>query len=118
MMRAAWVMSNGSVGNARKLKDNSGRYLWEPNGQSGSPQELLGAPVFRDPWIATPAVNAKSILFGDFSRYWVRLVGNVRVERSDHALFGSDQVAFRAILRADGQLMDTGAVKAFKGAAS
>jgi len=117
--RAAWVMSNGAVGAIRKLKDAvNGRYLWEPNGQAGQASTLLGAPVFRDPWMAAPAINALSIAYGDFSRYWVRTVGAVRIERSDHALFGADQVAFRGVLRADGKLVDTAAIKTFKGGAS
>jgi HK97 family phage major capsid protein len=116
--RAAWVMSNGAVAAARKLKDTQGRYFWEPNGQSGAPSELLGNPVFRDPFIAAPGLNATSIFYGDFSRYWIRMVGDVRIERSDHALFGSDQVAFRGVLRADGNLVDVNAIKAFKGGAS
>jgi len=115
---ASWVASNSAVASARKLKDSNGRYYWEPNGQSGAPSELLGNPVFRDPFLAAVGLGAKSLFFGDFTRYWVRTVGSVRIERSDHALFGSDQVAFRAVLRADGQLTDTGAVKAFVGGAS
>ena len=116
--RASWVMSNGAVGAIRKIKDSSNRYLWEPNGQAGQPSTLLGAPVFRDPFMAAPAINALSVAYGDFSRYWVRTVGAVRIERSDHALFGADQVAFRGVLRADGKLVDTAAVKTFKGGAS
>lgn len=115
--RASWVMSNSAVGAIRKLKlDN--RYLWEPNGQTGAPSQLLGAPVFRDPSFGAVATGAKSIAYGDFSRYWIRLVGSVRIERSDHALFGSDQTAFRAVLRADGNLVDASAVKTFQGGAS
>lgn len=116
--RASWVMSNGAVAMARKLKDNQGRYLWEPNGQTGAPGELLGNPVFRDPFVDAPGLGKLPVFYGDFSRYWIRMVGDVRIERSDHALFGSDQVAFRAVLRADGNLVDANAVKAFKGAAS
>lgn len=115
---ASWVMSNSAVGAARKLKDNNGRYYWEPNGQTGAPAQLLGAPVFRDPFIATLGLGSKSIFYGDFSRYWVRLVGSTRVERSDQALFGADQIAFRGKLRADGALMDASAVKSFVGGAS
>ncbi|GAB2702380.1 HK97 family phage major capsid protein [Microbacterium marinum] len=115
---AAWVLSNSAVASVRKMKDSSGRYLWEPNGQTGTASQLLGAPVHRDPFIAGVGLGAKSIFFGDFSRYWIRLVGNTRVERSDHALFGSDQVAFRGVLRADGRLMDASAVKHFIGGAS
>ncbi len=63
--------------------------------------------------------SAKSILFGDFSQYFVRLVGGVRFERSDDFAFGTDLVTFRAILRGDGTLVDTtGAVKYYQGSAT
>ena len=116
--RASWVASNSAVASTRKLKDLQGRYLWEPNGQTGAPAQLLGAPVHRDPFFANVGLGAKSLAFGDFSRYWVRVVGSVRTERSDHALFGSDQVAFKSTLRADGNLVDASAVKVFQGGAS
>lgn len=57
------------------------------------------------------AANAKSILFGDWSRYVVRIVNGLRFERSDDFAFGSDVVTFRAILRADGALVNTDAIK-------
>ena len=112
------VIIRPTVAATRKLKDNNGRYFWEPNGQTGAPAQLLGAPVFRDPFLAPLGLGSKSIFYGDFSRYWVRLVGSTRVERSDQALFGADQIAFRGKLRADGALMDASAVKSFVGGAS
>ncbi|MEV7874520.1 phage major capsid protein [Microbacterium sp. NPDC089188] len=116
---ASWVASNSAVASVRKLKEQgTGRYLWEPNGLNGAPSTLLGAPVFRDPFIAGVGAGAKSLFYGDFSRYWVRTVGSVRIERSDHALFGTDQVAFRGKLRADGRLMDASAIKHFAGGAA
>ncbi|MGZ0067856.1 phage major capsid protein [Microbacterium arborescens] len=116
---AAWVASNSAVAAVRKLKEQgTGRYLWEPNGLNGAPSTLLGAPVHRDPFIAGVGAGAKSLFYGDFSRYWVRTVGSVRIERSDHALFGTDQVAFRGVLRADGRLMDASAIKHFAGGAA
>ena len=72
-----------------------------------------------DPFMPAMATGAFSICFGDFSQFFVRLVGGVRFERSDDFAFGSDLVTFRAILRGDGTLVDqTGAIKAYKGAAS
>lgn len=115
---SSWVASNSAVASVRKMKDASGRYLWEPNGQAGQASTLLGAPLYRDPFIDAVGTGNRSLFYGDFSRYWVRFVGTTRVESSDQALFGSDQKAFRAVLRADGRLMDTGAIKAFAGAAS
>lgn len=115
---ASWVMANSAVAAARKMKDATGRYYWEPNGQTGAPSQLLGSPVYRDPFLASIGAGSKSIFFGDFSRYWVRLVGSTRIDRSDQALFGTDQIAFRGKLRADGALMDASAVKSFVGGAA
>jgi HK97 family phage major capsid protein len=85
----------------------------------GSPDLLLGKPLVADPFMPAMAVGAKSILFGDFSQFFVRLVGGVRFERSDDFAFGSDLVTFRAILRGDGTLVDqTGAIKQYVGAAT
>lgn len=115
---ASWVVANSAVSAIRKLKDNSGRYYWEPNGQAGEAPTLLGRPLFRDPFLAGLGVGNKPLFYGDFTRYWVRVVGEVRVERSDQALFGSDQTAFRGVLRGDGRLMDASAVRHFQGGAS
>ncbi|MGW2226799.1 phage major capsid protein [Streptomyces formicae] len=114
-----WLMRDASLGAARKLKDGQGQYLWQPSIQVGAPDTLLGKPVHTDPNVAAVATTAKSVAFGDFSQYFVRLAGGVRFERSDDYAFNSDLVTFRAIIRADGLLIDqTGAVKVFTGAAT
>jgi HK97 family phage major capsid protein len=114
-----WLMRDASLGAARKLKDSQGQYLWQPSIQLGLPDLLLGKPVYTDPNMAATATNAKSVAFGDFSQYFVRLAGGVRFERSDDYAFNSDLTTFRAIIRADGLLVDqTGAVKVFTGAAT
>jgi HK97 family phage major capsid protein len=69
--------------------------------------------------MAAVGTSAKSVLFGDMSQYFVRLAGGVRFERSDEFAFDSDLVTFRALMRADGALVDlTGAVKYFAGNAA
>ena len=55
----------------------------------------------------------ESIAFRDMSRYFVRIVNGIRFERSDEFRFQNDLVAFRCILRLDGALVDTGAVRTF-----
>ncbi|MFD8845482.1 phage major capsid protein [Streptomyces pseudogriseolus] len=114
-----WLMRDATLASARKLKDSQGQYLWQPSIQVGAPDTLLGKPVHTDPNVAAVATTAKSVAFGDFSQYFVRLAGGVRFERSDDYAFNSDLVTFRAIIRADGLLVDqTGAVKVFAGAAT
>ena len=48
-----------------------------------------------------------SIIFGDFSTYFIRDVGSVRVERSDDFAFTTDLTTWKATLRTDGDLIDT-----------
>jgi HK97 family phage major capsid protein len=114
-----WIMKDSTVANARKLKDTTGQYIWQPGLQAGSPDMILGKPVLTDPNVPGTALSAKSLLFGDFSQFFVRFSGGVRFERSDDYAFNTDLVTFRALLRADCSLVDlTGAVKFFQGNAA
>lgn len=116
---AGWLVKDATLGEIRKLKDGSDRYLFSPAATVGAPDTLLGKPIQTDPNVAGIGVGAKSVLFGDWSAYFIRYAGGVRFERSDEFAFGTDQIAFRAIVRADGILGDqTGAIKAFAGGAS
>ena len=115
----AWLMSDTTVGKVRKLKDTAGSYIWQPSMVLGTPDTIMGKPVFTDPYVATAATGAKSVIFGDFSQYFIRLAGGVRFERSDEYSFDKDLVTFRALLRADGAMVDlTGALKYFQGNAA
>jgi HK97 family phage major capsid protein len=110
-----WLAADKTIGSFRKLVDTNNRPVWEPSAVLGSPDLLLGKPIVADPFMPAVASNALSIAFGDFSQYFIRLVGGVRFERSDDFAFGTDLVTFRAILRGDGNLVDTSAIKLFKG---
>lgn len=119
-VNASWMMRDATLAAARKLKDTTtGQYLWQPGLQAGEPGMLLGRPVVADQNVAAVALSARSVLFGDFSTYFIRDVSGVRVERSDHARWVNDLASFRFILRSDGDLVDTtGAIKCFIGNAA
>lgn len=115
----SWLVKDATLGAIRKLKDGSGRYLFDPAATVGAPDTVLGRPIYTDTNMAGVALSAKSVAFGDLSTYFVRIAGGVRFERSDDYAFGNDQIAFRAIIRADGELADqTGSVKLFVGNAA
>lgn len=110
----AWVMNDTTASLVRRIKNTAGDYAWQPSVQVGAPDQVLGKPVYIDPFVASPAANAESIAFGDWSTYFVRYAGGIRFERSDDFAFGNDLVSFRALLRGDGALVDlTGAIKTF-----
>lgn len=113
-----WLAADRTIGNLRKLVDANGRPIWEPSAVLGAPDLLLGKPLVSDPFMPASATGAKSIAFGDFSQYFVRLVGGLRFERSDDYAFGSDLITFRALLRGDGNWGDVSAVKLYQGNAA
>lgn len=101
-----WLAADKTLGVLRKLTDTVGRPIWEPSTVLGAPDLLLGKPLVADPFMPAIGAAAKSIVFGDFSQYFIRMVGGVRFERSDDFAFSTDLVSFRAIIRADGNLMN------------
>ena len=113
-----WMMSDATWAGVRKLKDTTNRYLIDRLG-SGGELSILSRPVVIDTNVADTGVSAKSVLFADFSAYYIRDVRVLRVERSDDFAFGQDLVTFRALLRTDGDLVDSsGAIKHYLGGGS
>ena len=101
-----WLAADKTLGILRKLTDTVGRPIWEPSTVLGAPDLLLGKPLVADPFMPAVGVGNKSIVFGDFSQYFIRMVGGVRFERSDDFAFSTDLVSFRALIRSDGNLMN------------
>ncbi|RZU12450.1 HK97 family phage major capsid protein [Kribbella rubisoli] len=107
----AWLMRNASRAVIRKLKDTTGQPVVGADGNS-----FLGAPFVVDPFMPAMANLAESIAYGDFSRYFVRIAEGIRFERSDDFKFQTDMVAFRCVIRIDGALIDSNAIKTFANA--
>ena len=114
----AWMMNSTAMSNARKLKDSQNRYLFEP-GLNGNVDNLLGFPVYINDSVASPAVSAKSVVFGHIPSYFIREVNGIEVAVSDDFAFDYSVRTFRVTLRTDADLVDqTGAVKCFVGGAA
>ncbi len=104
---AYWFSSDVNYRQLRKLKDTTGRPLWEPSLIAGEPDTLLGYPTVQDPNItAWGTAGGTHLAFGNFSGYFIRDAGPMRFERSDDFAFSSDLVTFRAIMRTDADWID------------
>lgn len=112
-----WMMNTASLGVVRKLKDTSGRYIFEPSLADGN-DRVLNYPVFENPAMASNASATKSVIFGHLPSYYVRMAGGLRLDRSDDYAFNTDLVTFRATMRVDGNLPQTSHVKFYKNANS
>lgn len=121
---ARFMLNDLSVAVVSKIKDTSGRPIWTPgDGEglaTGTPDALLGYPVVTNDDVAVMAANAKSIAFGDFSKYKIRDVRNSAVIRrfDDSAFALNGQVGFCGWQRSGGNLVDTAAVKLYVNSAT
>lgn len=108
---AAWMMPDATLKALKKLVDGQSRPLWQP-GLSGlaqaAPDTLLGYPYIINQSMAVPAASAKTLLFGDFSKYLIRDVADITLLRLDERYAEFHQVAFLAFSRHDADLMDAG----------
>lgn len=117
---ASWMMNDLSVAIVSKLKETTGRPIWEPSLTAGAPDMLLGYPVVTNDDVAVMAANAKSIAFGDFKKYVIRDVqGSQKMLRFDDSAFAlNGQVGFCGWTRTGGNLLDTAAVKLYVNSAT
>jgi len=112
----AFQMRGTTLAAIRKIKDTTNQYIWQPSLQMGQPDMLAGYPVYENPDIVATGTAAKSVIFGDFSSYYVRQVRGIEVARDDSVGFVSDLITFRVTWRGDGNLPDTNAVNHYIGA--
>lgn len=117
---ASWMMNDLSVAIVSKIKETTGRPIWEPGLTANAPDILLGKPVVTNDDVAVMAANAKSIAFGDMSQYKIRDVkGSVIMRRFDDSAFAlNGQVGFCGWMRTGGNLVDTAAVKHYANSAT
>lgn len=111
---ARWMMNDASIKVIRKIKDSQGRPIFVPGYEvgvpGGAPDTLLGQAVVVNQDVAVMAANAKSILYGDFSKYVIRDVMDLTLFRmTDSAFTLNGQVGFVGFQRSGGRLIDAGA---------
>lgn len=94
----------------RKLKDGQGNYLWQMGDVTkGVPGSLLGHNYSINQAMANVATGNKSVVFGDFSKFWVRKVGGIMIGVLRERFW--PQIGMAGLVRFDGELVDTAAIK-------
>ncbi|WP_416046684.1 phage major capsid protein [Cupriavidus basilensis] len=122
--KVGWLMHDQSLKAVRKIKDTTGRPIFVPGYEQGNPggapDRLLNRPVQIDQAMPQMAANAKSIAFGDFSKYTIREVMDLTLFRmADSKYIENGQIGFVAFNRQGGNLIDIGgAVKYYQNSAT
>ena len=121
---ARFMLADSSVAIIRKLKDTTGRPIWNPGDMEGiadgTPSTICGYPYTVNDDVAAMAANAKSIAFGDFSQFVIRDVqGSTSIRRfDDSAVALNGQVGFCGWTRTGSNLLNTAAVKVYVNSAT
>ena len=106
--KCRFMLKDTTLAAVRKLKDSQNHPLWQPAIAAGTPDTLLGYPVTINNDMAALGASAKSILFGDFSRYKIRMAGAPVMLRLVERYADNLQVGFMLFQRADAKLLDAG----------
>lgn len=108
--KARLMFNDTTLAAIRKLKDGDGKYIWTNSDvQGGVPGTLLGYRYSVNQAMASMATTNKAILFGDFSKYFVRKVGSPVIGVLRERFWPDLGIA--GLIRFDGELADTAAVK-------
>ena len=111
---AVWVLNDTTVKAIRKLKDNNGQYIWQPALKDGDHDTLLGRPILTTGAMPEIVADAKPVIFGDLSYYWIGDRQGVTFKRLNERYADMGQVGFLASKRVDGKLVLPEAIKVLK----
>ena len=112
---AVFVASDTLIMNLRKLKDNTGNFIWQPSLQEGEPPKLFGTPIYSSNFMPPPASGNIALIFGDFRNSFIIGERGSRTFKPLRELFAtSDQTGFLMIERTDCSVVDSNAFRALK----
>ena len=108
---AKFITNDQTLAAIRKLKDQTGQYLWQPSLQAGEPDRILGYPVYTSPFFPVITAGVPAIAFGDYSYYNIGDRGTRSFAELKELFAGNGMVGFVAKERVDGKLVLPEAVK-------
>ena len=109
-----WMLHDSVLKYIKQLSigTTDARPLWQPSVIVGEPATIDGDPyVVNQNMASSLTASAKTVLYGDFTNYWIRRARDITLFRLNERYAEYYQVGFMAFMRVDGDLMDTTAVK-------
>ena len=106
---AKYTFADSTLKALKKLKDGNSNYLWQMGDvKAGAPATINGYNYVINDDVAAMATTAKSIAFGDFSKFLIRDVGAPVVMRLSERYADYNQTAFVVFTRSDSAMIDAG----------
>lgn len=112
--KAVWVLNEQTIKAIRKLKDNTGNYIWQPSVTAGVPDMIFNRPYVTSVYAPTADAGNRAVAFGDLKYYWIADRQGRSLKRLNELFAMNGQVGFLASQRVDGKLILPEAVKVLK----
>jgi HK97 family phage major capsid protein len=109
---AQWMFHDTTLALLKQIKAvEDGRPLWLPGLAVNAPDTLLGYGYIINQSMAEAEAEAKAILFGDFSYYFIRdVMPDTRILRLEERFAEYLQVGFLGFFRTDGKFASPTAI--------
>jgi len=106
---AVWIMNDDTALTLRLLKDEAGNPLWNQANDT-----IFGKPVVISYDMPSAESGEMTIVFGDFSYYWIIDRSPVYMQALKEKFVTLDQIGYLAIEMLDGKLICRDAVQRLK----
>ena len=100
---ASFIMNDKTLATVRKLKDDTGAYIWKPALTAGEPDRLLGYPVYTSAFAPTVEAGKPAVAFGDYSYYNIGDRGVRSFSELRELFAGNGMIAYVCKERVDGR---------------
>lgn len=104
---ARWMFHDTTLREMKKIKDANEVPLWNPIA-GVEPSTILGKPYTINQHMADFDTGGKFMLFGDFRKYVIRIVRNMRIVRLNERFGDTDEIGYVVFFRMDGDLLTSG----------
>lgn len=105
---AKFMLADGTLKSLRLVKDALGRPLFAPGISVAAPDTISGYQYQINQDMPSVATTNTSIVFGDLTKYKIRTVQEMLVQRLTERFAEFGQVAYIGFSRYDGNLLDAG----------
>ena len=103
-----FMFNRNTLWELAKIKDQTGRYIWQDSARDGTPATLFGKQYILNDDMADIGAGNASVLFGDLSKYKIRMVKSFSVVRLNELLAEYLSIGLFGFARVDGNLLDAG----------
>lgn len=97
----AWLMNQAMLTKVRKLTDNNGQYILNPDLRTGFGYELLGKPV-----MISDEMPADTVVYGDWSAMYVNIHEDINIRQLNEVYAAQHGVGFVAWAELDAKLVE------------